>query len=175
MGKLRFWKVRRPSESHFLQPAFSSFSSAFKAQTKILCMNPRSSEHGNPTECGIVGTRRIWEAFLYRLHNRQGSPIRGGLFCAMGGHVAGGFCLQTLDEIWVIPYCPTSTSLLLRQLLPCCHPAYTHHPSLGKAPCWRLAQMIACICLVGSSIIRRFEASRSWSLVPEETPDIQYL
>lgn len=35
--------------------------------------------------------------------------------------------------------------------------------------------MIACICLVGSSIIRHFEASRSWSLVPEETPDIQYL
>lgn len=35
--------------------------------------------------------------------------------------------------------------------------------------------MIAHICHMGSSIIRHFEASRSWSLVPEETPDNQYL
>lgn len=34
--------------------------------------------------------------------------------------------------------------------------------------------MIAHIFHMGSSIIRHFEASRSWSL-PEETPDNQYL
>lgn len=107
-------------------------------------MDPRSSKHVDPTECGIVwdlenlGGLALGDEKEYK---KQESPVKGGLSCSMGGHVAGEFCLQILDEIWVTPPHAPSTLSFRGRLLPWCHSAYVHHPSLGKAPCWTLAPM----------------------------------